>query len=121
MYGSPTPASLSAIETLDFSHNWNNKLDGQYYTTFRLRSKKFQPGRCLKVTLNKEPHHIAQIVETRYLKLAQVNAWVAGLDTGYSLPEFVQLVKTMYKNIVKDFDTQEFVLVLLKKIPNETI
>jgi hypothetical protein len=52
-------------------------------------------------------------------KVRQVNEFIAGIDTDYNVEDFRKLVKTMYKNIVRDFKTQKFDLVLLKSLPNK--
>ncbi len=102
------------LPVLDFSSNWNGKLTNQSFTTFRLHSKKYQPGNCYEIRLKGKALKVARCVDVKPMRLSDVNPWISNLDTGYSLTEFNDLVRTIYKNIVKDFDSQLFDLVLLE-------
>ncbi|RYC70014.1 ASCH domain-containing protein [Spirosoma sordidisoli] len=105
---------------INFQTNWNGKLDCRCFTTFRLAGGKYQVGKIYDIQLNGKSIKKARCLDKRVLRLDQVNEWIARIDTGYSLEEFRNLVQTMYKNIVRDFTTQEFVLVLLETIDEST-
>lgn len=106
------------LDNLDFGENWNHKLDCDCYTTFRINSAKYTPGKKLNVRLKKQDHHIAQIINVKPMYLAEAcnSQLLTYLDTGYSPTEFRKIVENMYKNMVKDVNSTLFVLVLLKKI-----
>jgi Domain of unknown function (DUF4291) len=61
-------------------------------------------------------NHALQKFNNEFIKSIQD---IAGLDSGYNVEDFRKLVKTIYKNIVRDFKTQKFDLVLLKTLPNK--
>lgn len=110
------------IYTLNFSVNWNNKLHCNCYTTFRLHNpKRYIPGTIFDVYLNKHFMHRASVVEVRTLKLEQVNNFIAMVDTGYDTIRFINLVETMYKNIVTNFNKQKFDFVLLQQLSESAI
>lgn len=102
----------------DFGFNWNNKLDGRFLTTFRLHNpKKHILNIPCELYLKGHLYKSGKIVDVRKMRLAQVNAFIAGLDAGYSVEEFTKLVQTMYKNKVKDIDDALFDLVLIQTTP----
>jgi uncharacterized protein YqfB (UPF0267 family) len=103
-------------DKINFQTNWNGKLDCKCFTTFRLSGDKYQIGRAYEIQLNGKYLKTARCIDKKTLRLDQVNEWIARIDTGYSLEEFRKVVRTMYKNIVTDFGTQEFVLVLLETV-----
>ena len=102
--------------TINFQTNWNGKLDCKCFTTFRLSGGKYRIGGTYEIQLKGKYVKVARCIDKKTLRLDQVNEWSARIDTGYSLEEFCKLVTTMYKNIVKDFSTQEFVLILLETV-----
>lgn len=102
------------MEQLQFSTNWNNKLTGNFYTTLRLASPKFQMGKVFDVYLSGKFLHKAQVCEVRIIMLNQLNAFVCGLDTGYSVPATKDIITRMYPG--KDWNQQRLVLVLLQVI-----
>jgi hypothetical protein len=84
------------MQTLDFTYNWNKKLDCDCFTTFRLHNpKKHKIGVLLLVSLKGEPLKEVMIKDIKTMKLSKVNEFIAYLDTGYSVEEFQKLVKTM--------------------------
>lgn len=101
------------MEALKFSYNWNNKLDCKAFTSLRL-SDRFQVGQEYKIELRGKGGHyeskgVAKIQEIRQFKLAQLNAFVAYLDTGYSLQECKDILMRMYK---VDWDSKLIKLIL---------
>jgi len=106
------------METLLFNKNYNNKLNNEYYTTFRLPAKKFFIGAKLQVILNghAEFSHIVEVVEIRQMTLSQINNFLAYIDAGVNAQGLVEIMKTIYEHIVYDFSTQIFYFILLKRI-----
>ncbi len=108
------------METIKFNTNWNNKLSCHSFTTFRIHNpKKFIKGNKYRIELKagKQTTHIADamIIDIKIMNLTSVNNFIAHIDTGYDMIAFQKLVRTMYKNMVKDFDTQQWDFILLTK------
>ena len=104
------------MDTLDFSYNWNNKLDCQSFTTFRLHNpQRYAIGKTFDIYLKNKFVRQAQIIALKTLTLSQVNEFIARLDSGYDLEQFRLLVRTMYKK-TPDLDKQPFDLLLLASV-----
>jgi len=107
------------MDTIDFRTNWNNKLDCKCFTTFRLFSSKYVTGKPFLVTLKGKAYKQVKVLEIKPLRLDQVNSFIAHIDTGYSVQEFQQMVRTMYKNKI-NVDTAQFALILLETVKEES-
>lgn len=105
------------MEQLQFSHNWNNKLECKFYTTLRLLSPKYQLGKCFEVYMKGKKLHTVQIAATTFLQLDQINGYIAGLDTGYTVGETKAILRKMYPHV--NWQTQKLVLVLLQVITEQ--
>ena len=105
------------MDQLTFSYNWNNKLEGKFYTTIRLASPKYVVGKCFEVYLKGKKIHHAQVAEIRGLKLNDINSFIAGIDTGYSVPACKDIIKKMYRD--RDWVTQNLMLVLLQVVTEQ--
>jgi hypothetical protein len=100
---------------LDFSHNWNEKLNCTYFTTIRL-SDKFNVGDTLDVYLKKElVTNTAQVIQKKKMFLRDINSFIAGIDTGYDVWECQNIFKTMYKSRNINWDTQPLYMFLIKQ------
>ena len=107
---------------LQFSNNWNHKLDCDVFSTIRLRNdRKYFAGAELEVILkqgnrstNKGMHRILGI---RYVTLNELDGYTCLLDTGYPLAETQKIIKTMYVNAAPaiNWSKQHLVIILLKK------
>ncbi len=105
---------------LEFSQNWNNKLNGEAFTTIRLwNEKKYFAGNELPVYEKDFSHGFARIISVKRLKLHQINEHIARLDTGYSARECQEMLRTMYKNKRIDWDSQELAYCLLVYVEQE--
>lgn len=92
---------------IDFSHNWNNKLQNKAFTTIRLwNEKKYVEGRDYAIYLNGFSRGFARLLSIKRLKLQQINEHIARLDTGYSAVECREVLRTMYNKQI-DWNTQE--------------
>lgn len=109
------------MQELTFSQNWNNKLFQNYFTTFRpWWNHRFQSGEKVRVKLNFKTnlekdfiviYHFA-VIEILY----QVPETLCFLDTGLSKANFIDLVKTMYKNKSYNLDVQPFAFMLFERV-----
>jgi hypothetical protein len=73
------------MDTIKFSHNWNNKLDCHAFTTLRRSNPR------------------------RYAAISDFITWI---DTGYSLDECKGILRKMYPDVIEQ---TPFDLVLLRK------
>ncbi len=100
-------------EAILFSANWNNKLQCNYFTTLRL-SDRFNVSEKYPVLLKKKQIGTGEIIAKKYLKLSQINDFIAHLDTGYNATKCKEILRTMYKNKLIAWNTQQIVLYLIR-------
>jgi hypothetical protein len=86
------------MKRIDFSYNWNNKLECKAFTTLRL-SDRFNVGDKIEVYLKDKKLGDAAIIDKKLFSLDSINQYVSYLDTGYSVEECQNILKRMYKNI----------------------
>lgn len=103
------------MDKLEFSTNWNNKLDCKCFTTIRLfnPSKHFK-GNKFEINLKKKFKGKAEILGTITTYLKDLNDYMCYLDTGYNKEQTTDILLRMYPKI--DFKHQQIVVILLKKI-----
>ncbi|MDH8700842.1 hypothetical protein M2138_000176 [Dysgonomonadaceae bacterium PH5-43] len=110
-------------EYLDFSNNWNNKLNCDAFSTLRLRNdKKYFIGAEKSIILKGTLKGQATIVGISYFTIDKINESIARLDTGYSAEKCRDIIKTMYKNKRIDWSTQQLAFCILayeKPIKND--
>ena len=109
------------MEKLIFSHDWNRKLNGIFFTTIRrYNPKKYARGNRVEVycKYGKAYHSfgVAEIVDVRKITLNDLNEYICGLDTGYSVEETKKIFRRMYKN---NADSMSYSFVLLKYLTGE--
>lgn len=103
-------------EKLNFSFNWNGKLDNKVFTTIRaVNWNKYRTGRIKKVLLNDNFIKNIEIIEIRVFKLLELTEWMARLDTGYSRLETIDILCKMYK-LDKSNTSKDFMIILCKTI-----
>jgi hypothetical protein len=82
---------------LDFSTNWNNKLELAYFPTYRVDSGKYVTiGQHYFVKLKTNPLGIVKLIETRSIPPDKITDFMAFLDTGYNAEEFHKILLSMY-------------------------
>jgi hypothetical protein len=103
------------MEKLEFSTNWNNKLDCKCFTTIRIYnlSKHFR-GNQFEIFLQKKFKTKPQVLGTILTKLDELSDYVCYLDTGYNREQTTAILKKMYPHI--DFKKQKICIVLLERI-----
>ncbi|GIW22567.1 MAG: hypothetical protein KatS3mg068_1574 [Candidatus Sericytochromatia bacterium] len=113
---SDSPLVLKNSNVIAFSYNWNNKLNNNAFTTFRLHNpNKYKEGMVYKIYLKDKYLFDAKIIDIKVLKLDKINDFISYLDTGYSKEEFLNIIKKMYKKI-ENLEDQLFDLILLKRV-----
>jgi|JFJP01.1.fsa_nt_gi hypothetical protein len=106
---------------ISFTHNYNNKLACEVFTTVRIENpKKFKPNQLYEILLtnsNKgEPisQGKARILLIQPFLLDKVSEGIALIDTGLTRSKFIELVRTIYKNTGIDFTSKRLSLIFLK-------
>lgn len=111
---------MAAVKEIRFSRNWNDKLTGRYFTTIRrYNPEKYDIGKEFQITLKTESRWFtdfghAVAVDVKKIMGRDLNEFICGLDTGYSVKDTKVILRRMYGNI--DVDNTEFSFVLLKYI-----
>lgn len=107
-----------AIKEIRFSYNWNNKLNCKFFTTLRrFNQEKYQAGEIYHIILKSRDRWVtdfgrAVAVDIKTIKGDNLNEFICGLDTGYSVEEAKGILKRMYKQ--DSVDDMLFNLILLK-------
>lgn len=103
------------IEQINFSTNWNKKLDCSAFTTIRLRNdNKYKAKEHYELNLNKKFIGTGFCIDIKHFWLKDINDFIAYLDTGYDKEEFKEILKKMYPKV--DFTKTQLSIILLKKI-----
>lgn len=100
---------------INFSYNWNNKLNCKAFTTIRLKNvNKYQIGKEYNILLKKQLLKSAIIEDIKTIYFNQINEFIARVDTGYSAEETKNILKKMYSKI--NIETQPFSFILLSTV-----
>lgn len=103
------------MNEIDFSYNWNNKLENKCFSTIRIYNpKKYVLNQNYKILLNSKYLYDAKIVFEKGFYINQLSEPMSFLDTGYSKNETIDILKKMYKNKID----LKFHFIILKR--NET-
>lgn len=109
------------MDTLNFSVNWNKKLDCDTFSTIRLWNVAIHyEGKEVEI-------YDKGVFPARYkgkgkyaivsrFKLHQLKPANAMLDTGYGLEETLKIIRTMYHKKVQDVDKADFAYIIVQKI-----
>jgi len=102
------------MNRLEFSSNWNNKLDNNSFTTIRL-SGRFNVDEEIEVYFrdNRKPGRF-KVIGKKIITLNGINDWIAYIDTGYSAVECKDILRKMYPK-VKDWTNQPIYYYLIMK------
>jgi hypothetical protein len=104
---------MITIETLNFTYNWNNKLDCKAFTTIR-RTDRFEVGQHLNVYLNDMLRCHVRIVEKHSFTIDVLPKILCWLDTGYSKAETIDILTKMYSSV--DISKSTFYVYTLLKV-----
>lgn len=86
-------------ERIEFTQNWNGKLNCNSFTTMRLHNPvKYCIGSTKQVYLKGVWKGDAKIIDVRRIHLSDINLFTAKLDMGIPVEECRQVLRTMYKN-----------------------
>lgn len=108
---------------LTFSHNWNKKLDCDVFSTIRLWNPNlYYEGKFVEIWDNSTtPGRFKgrgkyELVSP--FKLNQLKPAAAMLDTGYSLPETLAMIRKIYSK-VEDLEKKDFAYIIVRKVKEE--
>ena len=109
-------------QTIQFNYNWNNKLNCNSFSTVRIQNpNKYKVGEIYNIILSNKNgkqnvnYGFAKIMAITDFYLEKVTPAMAFLDTNYSQEQFINLVKTMYKNSQIDFTKKKMSFIVLQK------
>lgn len=103
--------------TIRFSKNWNRKLNGQFFSSFRLPCSKYTPGNTLNVYCQDVYIFDAKVIQSTEVMLKYLTEYDTRLDAGLCRLDFIIMMKRMYPAI--DFDKQPMVRVLFECIGHD--
>ncbi len=92
----PLPINKT-MPQINFSYNWNNKLQCNRYTTLRIwNPEKYRVGEIYDIFLKDKLIQKSELMAQRQLRFNEFNSFIAGIDTGYDLETFKGIVEKMY-------------------------
>jgi len=109
---------------LFFDKNYNNKLNNEVLTTFRLADfEKFQPGAQFTLKLRTGNGVINygkyEVISSRILEQQQVNDWMAEIDCATDANGLHRIMRECYPNQIDI--TTKYSYLLLKKVRTENV
>ncbi len=112
------------METLNFSTNWNRKLDCDVFSTIRLWNPAVHyEGREVRIwdKSSSTPRFkgLGRYEMVSEFRLHQLKPAIAWLDTGYSLEETKSIIRTMHYKRVPNLDQASFAYIIIRKIKEQ--
>lgn len=112
------------METLNFSTNWNRKLDCEVFSTIRRWNPAVHyEGREVEIwdksTSPAKYRGRGRYVLVSEFRLHQLKPAAAMLDTGYTLPETLNIIRTMYRDKVPNLEQARFAYIIIRKVKVE--
>lgn len=105
------------MEKLEFSTNWNNKLDCKCFSTIRVYNpRKHFRNNQFEIYLQRKYKGKAVVLGVIKTHLEKLSDYICYLDTGYNRAETIALLEKMYKSKNIDFKKQQITILLLQKI-----
>lgn len=83
---------------LNFSYNWNNKLQCKCYTSLR-KSSRYKVGQEYRICLKDEYIHNARIIIKKKINVHELNDSISLIDTGYTFQETKKILERMYHGL----------------------
>jgi hypothetical protein len=102
-------------ERLEFTENWNGKLNCSTFTTMRLHNpQKYCGGAIKQIYLKGIWKGNAKVIDVKRIYLKDINLYVAKLDTGLPIDKCRDLLRNMHKKRPINWETQLIDLCLLE-------
>lgn len=108
-------------KSIEFSFNWNNKLNFRSFSTIR-RSDRFNVGDRVEVYLKLRKMGDAVVIAKHATTFGGITDGTAYIDTGYDATECRNIIQKMYKDQVFTNRSPIFLYILAyveKEIPQE--
>ena len=108
---------------IEFSQNWNNKLNSTSFTTLRLSNiSKYKVGKCFNVFLKSSKpddflFHV-KIVDVKTVYYSSINNYISHLDSGYPPETLKNILFKMYSQKTSINADTMFSFVLFTKVIN---
>lgn len=110
----------SSHRCLDFSYNWNSKLDNKIFSTIRQASNfnllTFQSRSTVKIFLKGAFLFEAKILDVKIDFINNFPKYAVMLVTGYDYYISINILKKMYSKYIIDIHSVKFMYILLQKI-----
>lgn len=104
-------------KNINFSQNWNGKLNCKFYTTIRLYQPNYYvENEMYKINLQEKYHHNGLIHSIYSSKIYDITDRIYMLDTGYKKQQAIELLQNMYKAKNIDWNTQYLNIILLENL-----
>ena len=106
------------MNTIKFSHNWNNKLNNDIFTTIRNHTPEkelhymSQIGNRLSVELNKKKFREARLIDVDVKEYVEIDIALLRLDTG--IQYIKEIEKVFIKFGMKDYLSDMLILTFAK-------
>jgi len=83
------------MDQINFSYNWNNKLDCKYFTSIR-KSNRYKVGERYEVSLKGRPIKVVRCLAQKMVTLESITPEECWIDTGYSKTETINILMKMH-------------------------
>jgi len=103
------------MRVINFSQNWNSKLNCTCFTTIRPAVDYYCIGSKYNIYLNKTFVKTVCIVDIKSFYLKDITVFISSLDAGLSVPDFHLLMNSFYSARPSTLNGL-FYLILLKSI-----
>jgi len=104
------------MDQINFSHNWNNKLDCKYFTSIR-RSSRYKVGERYEVSLKGRPIKVVRCLAQKMVTMESITPEECWIDTGYSKTETIDILMKMHTDVITTATT--FYLMHFETIGNQ--
>ena len=96
---------------LNFSYNWNNKLNCKVFTSLRM-TNRFDIGDRVEISLKDKPLGVGIVKGKKSFLIDGINDFIAYIDTGYNRDECIKMLKRMNK--ISDWSKKKIHFYLIK-------
>lgn len=122
------PSQVQILKEVHFSHNWNNKLNCDSFSTIRLRNdNKYVLLDLYKVFLKREVTNkevdfsIVRLQSISHFYLHKVTPGITFIDANLPVIDFIELIKKMYKNKNIDFHRKQLSFLVFQHLSPDEI
>lgn len=98
---------------LKFSSNLNNKLNCNYFLSFRVTNPAYRLENVLAISCPGVKRFKAKIKNLKFLKYSEISDFVAYMDSGMSKDDFKKSLKSIFGERV---ESMSFSLLLLQRL-----